>query len=158
MNLEKEILDHKNERIFNYIKDSTETRSPTLFISGLIVAIRANAVGSWNLYATKEQTVFPGSWADVRLDLAVELPSKHFGYIGAPIRSGKENKTADGIDVLDDVLDEAYTGSLYVRVINHDCDTHTINPGDLIARLEVRPIVSNIKMAHVHCLPGLSKK
>lgn len=72
-----------------------------------------------------------GGRMSVDTGIQIQLPEGTYGRI-AP-RSGIAIN--NGIDVLAGVIDQGYTGTITVILINHGSDTFSIEPGQRIAQL-----------------------
>ncbi len=91
-----------------------------------------------DLYCRETQTVFAGESAIFDTGVHIELPPFTVGFVKS--KSGlyvKHSLTSEG------VVDEGYTGSIVVKVINHGHDDYTFNKGDKIAQFVVLPVQYN---------------
>lgn len=89
-----------------------------------------------DLYAREDTIVCAKESATFDTGVHVELPPDSVGFIKS--KSGlymKHGITSDG------VIDEGYTGSIVVKLINHSGRDYKVHKGDKISQLVVLPIM-----------------
>lgn len=81
--------------------------------------------------------IYPGYTADIKTQLAVEIPPGHFGMVVA--RSGLSFNHR--IKLINDigVIDEDYRGDIGIRLINEGTDPYGISIGDRVAQMIIMP-------------------
>jgi dUTP pyrophosphatase len=103
----------------------------------------------YDLHASRENTIYPGTHDIVHTDIAVEIPPNHYGRV-AP-RSGLAYKK--GIDVGAGVIDADYRGEIGVILFNHGKYPLEIKVGDRIAQL----LLISITVEEVEIVQELDK-
>ncbi len=105
------------------------TRTPTR---------RYDGDAGYDLYSSREEIIRPGSFEDVHTDIAIALPVGYFGRI-----TGRSSTVRGrGLLVCEGIIDNGFTGELFVGVWNLTDTTAHIKPGDRLAQLIVQEIVS----------------
>ena len=115
-------------------------------IGGTLPKRSSEEAAGLDLYASKDQTIKPGTRALVDTGIQIKLPSGTYGRI-AP-RSGMSVK---GIDVSAGVIDRDYRGEVKVLLHNHGSTALEVKPGDRIAQL----IVERIAMVDIEEVENL---
>lgn len=104
--------------------------------SGAVMPIRAHSTDAgYDLCCRETQTVYSGESVIFDTGVHIELPPFTVGFVKS--KSGlyvKHGLTSEG------VIDEGYTGSIVVKVINHSPDAYTFLKGDKIAQFVILPI------------------
>jgi dUTP pyrophosphatase len=94
----------------------------------------------YDLYATKDEVIFPHNTTKVSTGLAIEIPEGYFGGIFA--RSGLASKKRVRPANCVGVIDSDYRGEIIV-LLHNDSERHQfISKGDRIAQLIVLPYFS----------------
>ncbi|HPX32304.1 MAG TPA: dUTP diphosphatase [Erysipelotrichaceae bacterium] len=94
----------------------------------------------YDLYATKDEVIFPHNTTKVSTGLAIEIPEGYFGGIFA--RSGLASKKRVRPANCVGVIDSDYRGEIIV-LLHNDSERHQfISKGDRIAQLIVLPYLS----------------
>jgi dUTP pyrophosphatase len=81
--------------------------------------------------------LYSGQRLLVKTGIGMAIPKGYYGQIEG--RSGLANK--NGIAVLGGVIDSDYRGDIGVILLNTDKKWLTINPGDRIAQLVIKPVL-----------------
>lgn len=83
-------------------------------------------------------TIGPGALAELKTDLAVEIPSGCFGML--VVRSGYGWR---GLSMLNSVgiIDSDYRGEIGIKLVNHGHDVISIEPGVRVAQMIVVPFL-----------------
>lgn len=103
---------------------------------GAIVPTRAHSTDAGlDLYARRDQTIWPGGWATFDTGVHIELPHGTYGKIES--KSGLN--VHKGIVSCGGVIDEGYTGSIVVKLYNLGDEKFPILAGQKIAQLIVQP-------------------
>lgn len=86
----------------------------------------------------EEITIGPGSLAELKTHLAVEIPEGHFGML--VVRSGYGWR---GLSILNSVgiIDSDYRGEIGIKLVNHGHDVITIEPGVRVAQMIIVPFM-----------------
>jgi dUTP pyrophosphatase len=104
---------------------------------GAYVPTRAHKTDAGlDLYSPVDKCVFPRSSVVIDTGVHIELPANTVGMIKS--KSGlyvNHGLTSDG------VIDEGYTGSIKVKLLNHTDDMYKISKGDKISQLVILPIL-----------------
>ena len=94
----------------------------------------------YDLYATKDEVIFPHNTTKVSTGLAIEIPEGYYGGIFA--RSGLASKKRVRPANCVGVIDSDYRGEIIV-LLHNDSERHQfISKGDRIAQLIVLPYLS----------------
>lgn len=79
-------------------------------------------------------TLQPGERKLFSTGIAMKIPQGFVGLIWP--RSG--NAVKKGFDTMAGVIDESYTGEIFVLLINHSDESQVVNPNDKIAQLIIQ--------------------
>lgn len=92
-----------------------------------------------DLRSNEQFYIGPGEIVDVKTQLAVEIPSGHFGMVVA--RSGLSYKRQ--IKLINDIgiIDEDYRGDIGIRLINEGKEPYLIEVGDRVAQMIIIPYI-----------------
>ena len=91
----------------------------------------------WDLYAATDATIVPHSTVKISTDIAIEIPTGHFGAVFA--RSGLATKQGLRPANCVGVIDSDYRGPIIVALHNDMDQTREILSGDRIAQLVFIP-------------------
>ena len=94
----------------------------------------------WDLYAANDSTIAPYSTVKISTDIAIEIPTGHFGAVFA--RSGLATKQGLRPANCVGVIDSDYRGPIIVALHNDMDQTRVILSGDRIAQLVFIPYSS----------------
>jgi dUTP pyrophosphatase len=90
----------------------------------------------FDLRSLEDHTLMPGKRHVFKTGICMEIPQGHFGSI-----RGRSGLAANhGIDVLGGVIDSGYRGDVGVVLINLGEKEHSINKGDKIAQMVIKPV------------------
>lgn len=83
--------------------------------------------------------IYPGKWADVTTELAVEIPKGYFGMV-VP-RSGLGFKYR--ITLINDIgiIDEDYRGNIGVRLLNEGTEPYIVLKYERVAQMVIVPYI-----------------
>lgn len=96
----------------------------------------------FDLYATDNHTVWPGSRVKIPTGISFEIPGDHAGFIWP--RSGMAVK--HGFDILAGLIDSDFRGEIMVAAINHGDRMIEIKRGDRIAQIVFSPVMTLAEM------------
>ena len=94
----------------------------------------------WDLYAATDATIAPHSTVKISTDIAIEIPTGHFGAVFA--RSGLATKQGLRPANCVGVIDSDYRGPIIIALHNDSNQTREILSGDRIAQLVFIPYSS----------------
>lgn len=89
-----------------------------------------------DLYSREKATIYPHESHIFDTGVHAELPKNSVGFLKS--KSGlymKHHITSEG------VVDEGYTGSIRVKLVNHGNEPYMVNKGDKISQLVILPIL-----------------
>ena len=89
-----------------------------------------------DLYSREKVIIFPNESYIFDTGVHIELPQNSVGLLKS--KSGlymKHHITSEG------VVDEGYTGSIRVKLVNHGNEPYMVNKGDKISQLVILPIL-----------------
>jgi len=97
-----------------------------------------------DLFAVERQEIMPGEVARIRTGIAIELPENTEAQIRP--RSGLAYKHRVTVLNTPGTVDCGYRGEIEVILINHSDKVFTINAGDRIAQMVIKPVLTvNVK-------------
>lgn len=102
----------------------------------------------YDLYVSRSAIVGKGLVKDIHTDISIRLPEGYFARIVG--RSSTLRKR--GLIVNEGIIDNGYTGELFVCVYNTGEDSVLVHPGERLAQLIIQPIVQ-VQFNLVDCLP-----
>ena len=85
----------------------------------------------WDLYASRECTVQPGETADVHTDIYIDMPLRLYGGITGRSSSLRKHSLL----VNEGIIDNGYTGELFVCVHNLGEEPFHVKPGMRLAQI-----------------------
>ena len=85
----------------------------------------------WDLYASRECTVQPGETADVHTDIYIDMPLRLYGRITGRSSSLRKHSLL----VNEGIIDNGYTGELFVCVHNLGEEPFHVKPGMRLAQI-----------------------
>lgn len=93
-----------------------------------------------DIYSVNEVTLYPGERALIKTGIAIELPPN----TEAQIRPKSGLALKHGLTVLNTPgsVDNGYRGEVGVIIINHGQNPYTIEKGDKIAQLVIKPTLT----------------
>lgn len=86
----------------------------------------------FDLFATETRLLWPFQTARIPVNLAVDIPPGHFGWV-----TGRSGKSSLGLLVHAGIIDAGYTGQIQVVMTNVGVLPRKIRRGDRIAQLIV---------------------
>ncbi len=86
----------------------------------------------FDLFAIEDRLLWPFQTARVPVNLAVDIPPGHFGWV-----TGRSGKSSLGLLVHAGIIDAGYTGQIQVVMTNVGVLPRKIRRGDRIAQLVV---------------------
>lgn len=91
----------------------------------------------YDLFVSRPAIVSPGSVADVHTDISIRLPHGYYARIVGRSSTLRKRRLV----VNEGIIDNGYTGELFVCVLNTTRHAIQIDPGERLAQLIVQPIV-----------------
>ena len=85
----------------------------------------------WDLYVSRPCDIQPGETVDVHTDLQIDMPSKTYARITG--RSSTLRK--HGLLVYEGIIDNGYTGEMFVCVHNMGKEVFHVEPGMRLAQI-----------------------
>lgn len=113
-----------------------------LFSNAIIPTYGSPFAAGADLYACLESpvTIAPGETAWISTGLSLEIPEGYAGLIYARSSMGAKRGLAPANKV--GVIDSDYRGEVRVVLLNHGCESQTINHGERIAQLVITPVLT----------------
>lgn len=127
-------LEHESENL--KILETLQLKVKLLSDSAKLPIRASPAAAGYDLFCSKGITIAKGSLQCVETDIAIAVPSGHYGRI-AP-RSGLALRSS--INVGGGVVDQDYRGPLGVLLFNHGENDFEVKIGDRIAQLIIQKI------------------
>lgn len=102
----------------------------------------------WDLYASRECTVQPGETADVHTDIYIDMPLRLYGRITGRSSSLRKHSLL----VNEGIIDNGYTGELFVCVHNLGPEPFHVKPGMRLAQILFH-VIEDVRWSEVGYIP-----
>lgn len=106
----------------------------------------------YDIYINDSVILAPGETRDIPTGVRVKLPAGYWGFL-----TGRSSSIRKGLDVVNGIIDNGYTGELFVAVRNLSHQSVRLSSGTRLAQFILMPIVKT-EFEQVEVLPSTERE